>query len=247
LAWGRLAAHDRAAVEAVARPLLRGGEARAESLGELVRRRAEFLTAYQNAAWAARYHALVERVATRERALGDGRDDLARAGARYAFKLMAYKDEYEVARLYTDGSLVRQLEREFEGDYRLRIQLSPQFLPAFLAPRDPETGRVRKWSIPASLMLPAFRVMAALRFLRGTPFDPFGWTAHRRLERRLVAEYEATLETLLAGLGAGNRALAVEIASLPELLRGFDSVKERHLAAAREKQRELLEAFGRAG
>jgi indolepyruvate ferredoxin oxidoreductase len=246
LAWGRLAAHDRGAVEAAARPLLRGGEETgSRSLSELVELRAAFLTAYQNDAWAARYRELVARVAEREKALGDGRDDLARAVARSLFKLMAYKDEYEVARLYTDGSFRRQVEREFEGDYKLRIHLSPQFLPGFLAPRDPETGRVKKWSVPAPLMLAGFRVMGALRFLRGTPFDPFGWTAHRRLERRLIDAYQATLEELLRGLSPENRPLAVEIASVPEHVRGFDTVKERTLAEAREKERELLDAFRR--
>ncbi len=246
-AWGRLAAHDRPAAEAAARPALRD-EARpaAESVDALLERWGAFLTAYQNGVWARRHRDLVLRVAARERALGDGRDDLARAVARYLGKLMAYKDEYEVARLYGDGSLRRQLEREFEGDYRLRIHLSPQFLPAFLAPRDAETGRVKKWAIPAPLMLAAFRAMAALRFLRGTPLDPFGWTAHRRLERRLIGEYEATLEALLDGLSAENRPLAVEIASLPELVRGFDTVKERHLAEAKDKERELLAAYRRS-
>ena len=245
-AWGRLAAHDRAALEAAARPLLRGdAEPVTQTLAELVAHRAELLTAYQSARWAQRYREFVERVAARERGLGDGRDDLARAAARYLFKLMAYKDEYEVARLYTDGSFSRQLEREFEGDYKLRIHLSPQFLPRFLAPRDPETGRVKKWAIPAPLMFAGFRVMASLRFLRGTPFDPFGWLPHRRLERRLIGAYEATLAELAEGLTAENRPVAVEIASLPEHVRGFDTVKERHLEEAQEKERELLAAFRR--
>jgi len=245
-AWGRLAAHDRAAVDAEARAVLRGeAEApSARSLAELVEHRAGLLAAYQNARWAERYRAFVDIVAVRELALGDGRDDLARAVARYLYKLMAYKDEYEVARLYTDGSFARQLAREFEGDYRLRVHLSPQFLPAWIAPRGAD-GRVKKWAIPAPLMFAGFRVMAALRFLRGTPFDPFGWTAHRRLERRLIGEYEATVSELLAGLTAENRPIAVEIASLPEHVRGFDTVKERHLAEAKEKERELLAAFRR--
>jgi indolepyruvate ferredoxin oxidoreductase len=245
-AWGRLAAHDRAAVDAAARPLMHGAapERASETLDAIVARRVELLTAYQNAAYAARYRAVVERVAERERALGGG-DDLARAVARYLYKVMAYKDEYEVARLYTDGSLARQLEREFEGRYKLRVHLSPQFLPGFLAPRDPDTGRVKKWAIPAPLMLAGFRSMAALRFLRGTPFDPFGWTAHRRIERRLIGEYEAVVAELAAGLTAENRPLAVEIASLPEIVRGYDTVKERTLAEAKHKEQELLAAFRR--
>jgi indolepyruvate ferredoxin oxidoreductase len=246
-AWGRLAAHDRAAVEAAARPLMHGlaPETGAETFESIVARRVELLTAYQSAAWAERYRATVERVAARERALGDGRDDLARAVARYLYKVMAYKDEYEVARLYTDGSLARQLDREFEGSYKLRVHLSPQFLPGFLAPRDPDTGRVKKWAIPAPLMLAGFRIMAALRFLRGTPFDPFGWTAHRRIERGLIGEYEKTVAELCAGLTAENRPLAVEIASLPEIVRGYDTVKERTLAEAKHKEQELLAAFRR--
>lgn len=247
LAWGRLAAHDGRAVEAAARPLLRAGAAQpaARTLDEIVAHRSEHLTAYQDARYAARYRAFVERVAARERALGDGRDDLARAVASAYAKLLAYKDEYEVARLYTDGSLERQLDRELEGDYRVRIHLSPQFLPAFLAPRDPETGRVAKWAIPLPLARVAFRLLASLRFLRGTPLDVPGWTAHRRLERRLIGDYEARVEEILEGLTPENRALAAEIASLPEQVRGFDSVKERQLDEARSKERELVAGYGR--
>ena len=148
-----------------------------------------------------------------------------------------------MARLYTNGDLQRQLEREFEGDYALSVHLAPQFLPGFLAPRDPRTGRVRKWEIPAWIMFPAFRVMAALRGLRGTPFDPFGRTEHRRLERRLVDEYEARIAEILGALSPGNLEVAVEIAALPEQIRGFDTVKERSLAQVREKEQELLAAF----
>jgi indolepyruvate ferredoxin oxidoreductase len=247
-AWGRLAAFDLAAVEAAARPLLREAPApgRDASLGEIVARRSAFLTEYQNAAYARRYAALVERVAAREKEIARDGSRLAEAVARSYFKLLAYKDEYEVARLYTSGSLESQLEREFEGDYRLSVHLAPQFLPNLLAPRDPRTGRVRKWEIPGWLMLPAFRAMAALRFLRGTPFDPFGRTAHRRLERRLVEEYEARIQQLLASLTRENREVAVEIAGLPEQIRGFDTVKERSIEQVREKEQELLAAFGAA-
>ncbi len=238
LAWGRLAAHDLAAVERAARPALRDAvETAPRTLEELVERRAEFLTAYQSRRWARRYRALVERVADRERALG-GATPLAEAVARYAFKLMAYKDEYEVARLYTDGSFRRQLEAEFEGDYRLRLHLSPQLFFR----RDPETGRVPKVEVGA-WALRAFAVLAKLRFLRGTPLDPFGRTQHRRLERALITEYEATVDTLLDGLAPGNYDTAVAIASLPEQIRGFDVVKERHLEEVRQKQAELMAAF----
>jgi indolepyruvate ferredoxin oxidoreductase len=151
---------------------------------------------------------------------------------------MAYKDEYEVMRLWNDGRFEEQLAQEFESWDRVSVQLAPQIAN----PRDPDTGRARKRSLGPSAM----RILGwlpRLRFLRGTPFDPFGWTAHRRTERALIREYEVTLDELLAGLSPETRPLAVDIASVPEGIRGFDLVKEQHLAAARAKQRELLEAF----
>jgi indolepyruvate ferredoxin oxidoreductase len=243
LAWGRLAAHDLAAVEMAARPALRASQVGepARTLEETVARRAEFLVGYQGEGLARRYRALVERVARREQELLPGREDLALAVARYYFKLLAYKDEYEVARLYTNGEFTRQLETEFEGDYRLQIHLAP---PWSLNPRERATGRHRKWTLGA-WMFPVLRLLARGRFLRGTPFDPCGWTAHRRLERRLIREYETRVEELLAGLSPDNVDVAAEIARVPEHIRGFDTVKEEQLAQAREKEKELLAAFHR--
>jgi indolepyruvate ferredoxin oxidoreductase len=240
LAWGRLAAVDPAAVERAARPGLRAeGASAPPTLEAIVAHRVALLTAYQSAAYAARYRKLVERVAARERErCGAGETPLATAVARYAAKLMAYKDEYEVARLYTDGAFRAQLAREFESFERVEIQLAPQIAN----PRDPDTGRAKKRSL-GPWMFTALGVMARFKFLRGTPFDPFGWTAHRKLERRLVAEYEATLDEVCAGLSLANRDTAVAIASVPEQIRGFDLVKERQLEAARGKQRELLDRF----
>jgi indolepyruvate ferredoxin oxidoreductase len=241
LAWGRLAAHDLAAVEAAARPALRASqaEAPAQTLAEVVERRAEFLVGYQGARLARRYRELVERVAERERECAPGREGLARAVARGYFKLLAYKDEYEVARLYTNGEFARQLAAEFEGEYRLRLHLAP---PWRFNPRDPLTGRHRKWTFGAWIF-PLLRLLARGRVLRGTPLDPFGFSAHRRLERRLVRDYEARVEELLAGLSPESFELAVEIARIPELVRGFDSVKEEQLGHARAKEAELLAAF----
>ncbi|MGH0037358.1 MAG: indolepyruvate ferredoxin oxidoreductase family protein [Myxococcota bacterium] len=240
LAWGRLAAVDASAVRQAAAPALRGADRpmRAESVDELVAVRVPFLTDYQNAAYARRYRERVEKVRGVEAGLGLEGEALARAVARSYFKLLAYKDEYEVARLYTDGAFQRQLETEFEGDYRIRFNLAPQMI----FPRDPDTGRVRKVSAGAWVMT-AFRWLARLRFLRGTPLDPFGWVPHRRLERELIRRYEATLDELLAGLSAENRDLAVEIASLPEHIRGFDTVKERSIEEAQAKEQDLLAAF----
>ena len=245
-AWGRLAAHDRGAVETAARPGMRagipGGEA--ENLKTLVTDRERFLTDYQNRRYARRYRDLVDRVAARERECV-GSDDLARAVARGAFKLLAVKDEYEVARLFTDGTFRRQLEAEFEGDYRVTWHAAPPRIPVldWLVDRtDPRTGRTRKVQL-GPWVFPALRGLARLRFLRGSPFDPFGRTAHRRLERKLAATYEATLTELLAGLTPGNHRIAVEIASLPESVRGFEGVKEAQLAKAREREAELLARF----
>ncbi|TMA31284.1 MAG: indolepyruvate ferredoxin oxidoreductase family protein [Deltaproteobacteria bacterium] len=248
-AWGRLAAHDPAAVEAAARPALRDSQLAgvAEELDAIVARRVAFLTDYQNARYAEAYRARVERVAEREQRVAPGSTRLACAVARYLFKLRAVKDEFEVARLYTDGSFQRQLEAEFEGDYRMYVHFAPPFtIPVvdwLTERRDPDTGRMKKWRIPASWFLPALRVLAKLKFVRGTPLNVFGRTAHRRLEQQLCRDYEATIDALLEGLGAGNLDIAVEIASLPEHVRGFEQVRERHIDEVRAKQQELFAAY----
>jgi indolepyruvate ferredoxin oxidoreductase len=239
LAWGRLAAHDYAAVERAARPALRPAEAApAETLEALVARRVAFLKGYQGAAYARRYAEQVERVAARERERTPGRSGLAEAVARYYFKLLAYKDEYEVARLWTDGSFREQLSREFEAWERIELHLAPQIAN----PRDPDSGRARKWVL-GPWVFRGLALLAKLKFLRATPFDPFGWTAHRRGERQRIRDYEAVLTELLAGLAPETHELAVEIASLPEHVRGFDLVKDEHLEAVKAKQAELLAAF----
>jgi indolepyruvate ferredoxin oxidoreductase len=154
---------------------------------------------------------------------------------------MAYKDEYEVARLYADTDFLGRVAEQFEGDYRLRFHLAP---PLF-AERDPATGRLKKREY-GPWMFRAMRLLAGLKRLRGTPFDPFGYSTERRTERRLVAEYEARIDELLAGLDAANHAAAVELARLPEQIRGFGHVKEQNLAAARRREAELLAAWRQA-
>jgi len=238
-AWGRLAAHDRATVEALARPAMAAEAPAPQSLRELVERRAGFLTAYQNSAYAQRYRDLVAAVETAEKTRGRGLAGLAEAAARNFFKLMAYKDEYEVARLYTDGTFLKQLHQQFEGDFKLQFYLAPPLT----APRDPATGELKKRAFSGRWMLLTFRLLAALRGLRGTTFDIFGHTAERRTERKLIADYETMLTELIAALTPDNHALAVEIARVPEQIRGYGHIKERNIKKAKEREASLLAAF----
>ena len=239
--WGRRAARDLKAVERLA---LQGDDslepAAPKSLDEFIERRTADLAAWQNAAWASRYRALVERVREAEGALGAG-EALSGAVARYAYKLMAYKDEYEVARLYTDGAFRERLAAAFEGDLRLTFHLAPPLL----ARRDPVTGEPRKRNF-GPWVSPVLGLVAKMRFLRGTPFDPFGYTAERRMERRLIEEYFETVDELLAGLGTENLGLAVEIASIPESIRGYGHIKARAVSEAESEKTALLERW-RAG
>jgi indolepyruvate ferredoxin oxidoreductase len=237
--WGRRAAVDLERVERVTRPadVVSIGEHFSRSLDELVERRTQLLTAYQDARYAERYRALVQKVREREQAT-TASTKLAEAVARYYAKLLAYKDEYEVARLHADGAMQQKVAGMFEGDYKLVFHLSPPLL----ARKDPNTGEPRKMRFGA-WMLPVFKALKSLKGLRGTPFDPFGHTQERRTERALIAEYEATIERLLGKLSPANHGLAVQIASIPEEIRGFGHVKTRHLAAARKKHEELMARF----
>ena len=243
--WGRRAAVDRASVEQLAKPATAiASDARrlSESFEETVERRVKFLTAYQNAAYAARYRALVGKVKAVEAARAPGHCELTETVARYLFKLMAYKDEYEVARLYTDGAFLKQVETEFDGD-NLRFEF--HLAPPLLARRDKTTGLPRKMSF-GPWILPVFRLLAKFKSLRGTPFDPFGRSLERRTERKLIGDYEAMLDEVLAGLTPDNHHIAVGLAAIPEKIRGFGHVKQQHLTAAKADEAALLEQF-RAG
>jgi indolepyruvate ferredoxin oxidoreductase len=204
------------------------------SLDEVIARRAAFLTDYQDARYARRYSALVARVRSAEQQRAPGSTDLTEAVARYFFKLMAYKDEYEVARLYTSGDFRRRLAQQFEGDYTLRFHLAPPLL----AKRDAQ-GLPRKRAY-GPWVFTAFQWLARLRRLRGTPLDIFGYTAERRLERQLIADYERVLDEVLATLHAGNAGLAADIASVPEHIRGYGHVKLAHLRDAKAREATLL-------
>jgi len=243
LAWGRVAAHDLGTVMAAAGPLA-GTEYQPpqRTLGEAVDRHASELSAYQNAVYAQRYRDFVREIETAEKARGGGLGGLTEAVAHNLFKLMAYKDEYEVARLYTNGDFLEKLKREFDGNFRLEFHLAPPFL----APPDPTTGHRKKKAF-GLWMFTAFKLLAALKHLRGTPFDPFGRTEERRTERRLINDYKALVENVAGQLTPTNHALAIELARLPEQIRGFGHVKAENLARAKKEEAEVLARFERPG
>ena len=233
--WGRRAAVDPAHVTAAAIPSAKPESQRlSESLDEIIARRAEFLTAYQDAAYAKRYTDFVARVRdSRGRRRLPGATALTEAVARYYFKLLAIKDEYEVARLYAETDFAARVAAQFEGDYKLTFHLAP---PVFNKP-DPATGEATK-SVYGPWMMRAFGVLAKLRRFRGTALDVFGRTAERRMERALIGDYETLVAELLATLAPHNHSLAVELAQVPEQIRGYGHVKERHVAAAKAKEGE---------
>ncbi len=209
-----------------------------QSFDEMVERRAAYLTAYQSRRYARRYRNQVARVQAVEAEKAPGETRLAEAVARYLFKLMAYKDEYEVARLYSDGSFLRQVKNEVDGDnLRLHVHLAPPLIA-----RKDRHGVLKKMTF-GPWIFPVFGALAKLKFLRGTPLDIFGYTEERRTERALIRDYKTLLAELLQKLTPENHALAVALASIPEKIRGFGHVKMRHLAAAKAEEAELLAQF----
>ena len=244
-ALGRLAAADPAACRALLDEPAEDAPA-VEPLDALIARGVAHLTGYQNAAWAQRWRALVDEVGAVEAGLPDSADrPLTRAVATQMLRLMAYKDEYEVARLYTDPTFRRSLDAQFEGDFQLEFHMAP---PLLARPKDgqpPRKLRLGAW------LLPAMRWLAKGKALRGTALDPFGRTDERRTERALIGRYEARVRELLAALAVDasprRRALAVQIASVPHTVRGFGHVKLANLALARVREAELLHRFDPVG
>ncbi|MBX3608408.1 MAG: indolepyruvate ferredoxin oxidoreductase family protein [Hydrogenophaga sp.] len=234
--WGRRAAHDLQAVLAACGL----GQSTAqviqfrkrETVEQLLERRVEFLTGYQNSDYAQRYRAFVERVRLTEATLG--KTALTEAVARNLFKLMAYKDEYEVARLHTDPAFHQKIAAQFEGDFSLKVHLAPPLLA-----RKNERGELIKRPF-GPFMFTAFRWLARFKGLRGTAFDIFGRTEERRMERALIEQYRADIERVLAQLQPERHALAVEIARLPEQIKGFGHVKERNARAVAARRDALL-------
>ena len=238
--WGRMAAHAPAAVAEAATPRRSVPESQrlSATLDETIERRVRFLTDYQDAAYAKAYADFVARVRSVESRVVPGSTKLAEAVARHAFKLRAIKDEYEVARLYTQTDFTERVAAQFEGDYRLVFHLAP---PLVARPDTPGGVAAKKSYGP--WMLKAMRVLARMRGLRGGFLDVFGRTDERRMERRLLAEYEAVVDEILGRLAPHNHETAVEIAAIPEHIRGYGHVKERHVKDAKARETVLLSKF----
>ena len=237
-ALGRLAAEDLDQVTRMARPSMPEKEPAKETLEEMITRRAAFLTEYQNADYAAQYTAFVRQTETAEQNKGKGMTGLTEVVAQNLFKLTAYKDEYEVARLYTDPAFQATLQQQFDGDLKLKFHLAPPLL----ARRDPDTGHLIKREFGAWVMT-AFKLLVRMKGLRGGTWDIFGRTEERQAERAAIPAYRRVVEELLAGLTPDNHALAKEIANIPAKIRGFGHIKEQSQKAAAAEQAQLLEAW----
>jgi indolepyruvate ferredoxin oxidoreductase len=225
--WGRHCAVHWGEVQALLAPAQVVQFHKPDGVDALIDKRVAYLTDYQSSAYANRYRAVVERVRTAEAALN--KTTLTEAVARNLFKLMAYKDEYEVARLHTDAAFLQKIDGMFEGNYTLNYHLAPPLIAKTNA-----KGELQKQKF-GPLMLSGFKLLKHLKVLRGTPLDVFGYTEERRTERELIQQYTDSLKMVIAKLDTSNHALALELARIPEQIKGFGHVKARHLAAARQK------------
>jgi indolepyruvate ferredoxin oxidoreductase len=241
--WGRLARHHPQALENILNSVtqLPSARTRQPTLDEMIERRVEFLTQYQNEAYAERYRARVEAMRKLELERMPSSSALMKAVLRGLFKLMAVKDEYEVARLFSDDSFRRELERNFSGDLKVTYHLAPPIL----ARKDPLTGRPAKRRYGPS-MARLFRLLARARGLRGTWLDPFRYSEDRKLERQLLADYEKSLDEIAARLTPDNHGIAVELAFLPQSIRGYGPVKKAAAETANRRRDELLAALASA-
>jgi len=251
--WGRMAAHDinvvKTAAGIVATPTASSfvgatevatsaafvGEGNiAKTLDETIALRVKFLTEYQDTAYAEQYKTFVEKIRSAEARHVSGKTGLSEATAKYLFKLMAYKDEYEVARLYTTGDFEKRIKETFDGDFKIKFNLAP---PMF-SKKDSNGHLVKQEYGP--WVFKAFKLLAKMKGLRGGTFDFFGKTEERKMERQLIVDYRSTLEELINGLNPANYDLAVDIAKVPEHIRGYGHVKEEHFAKAKARQDDLL-------
>jgi len=234
--WGRRAAHDLAAVQAIVGRT--DDKPQPFELEGFVGRRVSDLKAYQNKAYADGYADWVRKIRAAESAVMPGTTALSEAVARALFKLMAYKDEYEVARLFTDGRFEAAVNDTFAAGGTIKFHLAPPLI----AERDPVNGHLKKKEYGPWIM-PVFRMLAGLKGLRGTWLDPFGHSTERKMERALIADYETQLAEIAENLSAENHAAAVQLASLPMRMRGFGHVKEANVKAAKACEGDLLATF----
>ncbi len=233
--WGRLAARDLPRVRSAIQFRTRAATS-TRTLDESIAYRAQFLSEYQSKAYAGRYLATVGKVRSAEDRAATGSGELTDAVVRNLFKLMAYKDEYEVARLYTDGTFAKNLAERFEGGVRVRFHLAAPLL----ARRDKVTGHLQKKEY-GDWVIPVFRVLARFKFLRGTVLDPFGYTAERKTERKLIEDYEVMIDRHIATLQGGQIPLITRLARIPEMIRGYGHIKEQSIGKAK-LERARLEA-----
>ena len=233
--WGRHCAHHWNVVDALLAPAQVIQFHKPQGVDVLVAKRVAFLTDYQNASYAKRYSDVVLRVKAAEAAFH--KTSLSEAVARNLFKLMAYKDEYEVARLHTNTAFLQKIGDMFEGDYTVNYHLAPPIIS-----KTNEKGELQKQKF-GPLMLTGFKLLKHFKVLRGTPLDIFGNTEEREMERALIGEYVASIDEVLAKLNADNHALALEIANLPDAVKGFGHVKARNVVAVRSKWDGLMEKW----
>jgi len=224
--WGRRAATDQRAVESLATPAIvintpeKFGLKKHSTVEDIISDRTQRLTDYQNLRYAQKYNRLVTGIVELEKTKTPGRSGIAENVAKYLFKLMAYKDEYEVARLHSNGSLQAAIEAQFEGDYEVRYHMAPPVISR----KDKITGHLLKREFGPSMQR-KLKSLAKLKFLRGTPADVFGFSKDRRAERALIKEYISLLETISKQLTPANHALAVQLTGLPDQVRGYGHVK----------------------
>ena len=235
--WGRLAAIDIKKVESIA---LNNVEAKivVETLDSVIDDRYDFLVGYQNKKYADQYKALVLRIKDIDMSISNDQDSLSMAAAKFYFKLMAYKDEYEVARLHTGDEIKKYLDDKLEGNYKIEYSLAPPVLGG----RDKLTGRYPKRKLP-SITYYLFALMKRFKFLRGTPFDIFGMSSHRKTERKLIVEYEEMMSRVINKVDINNYDSAVKIASLPDHIKGYDVVKEANIEKTKLLKQQYFNEF----
>jgi indolepyruvate ferredoxin oxidoreductase len=240
-AYGRLAASDMEKLETLVAKVKGEGddETISKTLDELIDRRKIFLTSYQDNKYAQRYSDKVSALRSLEEDVIANSDKLAEAVARYYYKLLAYKDEYEVARLYTDPAFKKALKAQFAGNYKIAFNLAPPILER----KDPATGRPKKTEFGPWMMI-GFKVLSKLKGLRGSMFDVFGYHKDRKAERALIKQYEEDMDLVLSILNSGNHAKCIELLSVPEIIKGYGPVKEENIKKAAVLREELLSELG---